>query len=142
MPCRWHYTAEWNFGRLRIYNSGARRSHFGKSLLCRSQERQARKSIHPLRTVHYKGLPRRCYLSEPVPRVGWDPLTRWVSEHTDHSVRELMKACSAPQTDNDKGLSKCRAQIAFPFSHTLITCCSESYASHSIPHHKVISFLV
>lgn len=118
------------------------RAHFGNPPLCHSQESQARKSIHPLRTVKYRGLPQRCYLSESVPRVGWDPLTRWVSERTDHSVREIMKACSALQSDKDKGLGKCRAWILFPFSHTLITCCSESCASSSTPPQHVISLLV
>lgn len=47
-------------------------SYFSKPPPCRSQGRQTGKSILPLRTVHFKGLPQRHCLSESVPQAGWD----------------------------------------------------------------------
>lgn len=51
------------------------RSHFGKTLLCHSQERQARKSIHPLRTLHSTGASLSAAICQ-TQSLEWDE-TRW-----------------------------------------------------------------
>lgn len=58
-------------GEVRGMGSGAEGVISASLQLCHSRGRQTEKSILPLRTVHYKGLPRRRYLSESLPQAGW-----------------------------------------------------------------------
>lgn len=86
-------------------------SHFSQPSPCRSQGRQTGKSILPLRTVHYKGLPQRRYLSESVPQAGWNG-NCWQGwcQSTLITLLEsdwsLVQHRGQLQTDRDKGLGQ------------------------------------
>lgn len=90
---------------------------------CRSQGRQTGKSILSLGTVHYKGLPHDA-ICQSVPQAGWELLTRKVSGHTDHTVSERLKSCSAPRTAPDRRRQRAQGEMLdfffSPFKHILI----------------------
>lgn len=99
-------------------------SHFSQPPPCHSQERQTGKSILPLRTVHYKGLPQRCYLSESVPQAGWDG-TRWQGGCQSALITllesdwSLVQRRGQLQTHKDKGLAQnAGARFSALFLHT------------------------
>lgn len=106
----------------------SRGSHSSSPPPCRSQGRQTGKSILPLRTVHYKGLPQRRDLSESVPQAGWDG-NRWQGRCQSTLITLLESDWSLVQhhrqlqTDKDKGLDQnAGPRFICPFSNACKTC--------------------
>lgn len=56
----------------------------------------------------------------PSSEVGWEALTRKVSGHTDHAVRERLRSCSAPWTAPDRQRRRVGENCCFPRSLSII----------------------